>query len=456
MLHQFLTYKNLILHLSLSLTLTLLLTFLKLPIFFLYNLHTYIHPDHIPPGSARAAIRRPDSDSSNPELRKRPKSKSKNTNKAPDFDENNAQIFRLKLDEAHLQTRLYFPDYSNAFTFSVVAVSSLGLQIYLNPDSSSSSDSDSSSDFLINASFVPVLLGFAAVSKLVAVLGKVSAEKSASRRSEKQLSAVFGVVGLVVASLLSFKYSPSVLDFDFEAVDGNGRLFVAVSMGCLAGFLFMPAAKSARAFWLGTDQIRSDLSMLSCEWFGRMVLYVNHGMIVFTVLLWINPLGGMLVNKNGKVRNAEGLFGNVGFTASDFGKFRLCCLLVSCFMQLVALRPNLQMYLNEALLCWYQRLHAGKVPDLEYSRAKVFLHNHYLCLVVLQFLAPPVLLLLFLGLSRVEGISSDDYQYACSILPCSAFVREVAVFLAWWILFVWAVYSSAAIFLYRCCILYMS
>ncbi|KAL6123257.1 hypothetical protein ACLB2K_075779 [Fragaria x ananassa] len=414
MLHQFLTYKNLILHLSLSLTLTLLLTFLKLPIFFLHFLHTYIHPDHIPAGSARAAIRRPDSDSSNPELRKRPKSKSKNNNKAPDFDENNAQIFRLKLDEAHLQTRLYFPDYSNAFTFSVVAVSSLGLQIYLNPDSSSSD-----SRFLINAGFVPVLLGFAAVSKLVAVLGKVSAEKSASRRSEKQLSAAFGVVGLVVASLLSFKYSPSVLDFNFEAVDGNGRLFVAVLMGCLAGFLLMPAAKNARAFWLGTDQIRSDLSMLSCEWFGRMVLYVNHAMIVFTVLLWINPLGGMLVNKNGKVRNAEGLFGN-------------------------------------ALLCWYQRLHAGKVPDLEFSRAKVFLHNHYLCLVVLQFLAPPVLLLLFLGLSRVEGVSSDDYQYACSILPCSAFVREVAVFLAWWILFVWAVYSSATIFLYCRCILYMS
>lgn len=324
------------------------------------------------------------------------------------------------------------------------------LQIYLN-----NTDSPDSG-FLVNGVFLPVLLGFAGVSKLLVLVAKVSFEKSASRRSEKQLSVLLGVVGLVVGSMVCFTFSPSVFDFHFASVDGNGKLFIAVLMGCFSGFLFMPAAKCARSFWLGTDQIRSDLSMLSCEWFGRMILYANYTMILFTVLLWINPFAGMLVNKNGKVRNAERLIGNMGFSTSDFAKFRFCCLLVSSFLQLVALRPNLQMYLNEALLSWYQRLHAGKVPDLEFSRAKVFLHNHYLCLTVLQFLAPPIVLLLFLGLSLVDGISSEDFHYVCSLLPCSAFVKEVAVFMAWWILFVWAVYSSATIFLYRRCILYMS
>ncbi|XP_050386161.1 uncharacterized protein LOC126802562 [Argentina anserina] len=456
MTHQLSTYKNLILHLSLSLSLTLLLTFLKLPILFLHSLHTYIHPDHINPSSSSstAAIRRPGSDPiSHPELRKRPKPKSKAKNNNPTtFDENNAQIFRLKLDEAHLQTRIFFRDYTNAFTFSSVAAACLALQIYLGGGGGSSGDK-----FLAGGVFVPVLLSFAGVSKLVAALAKVSAEKSASRRSEKQLSFAFGVVGFVLGSVVCFRYGTSALDFNFATVDSNGRLFVAILMGCFAGFLFMPAAKNARAFWLGTDQVRSDLGMISCEWFGRLVLYVNYVMSVFTVLLWINPFCEMLVNKNnGKVRNVDGLIGNIGFSASEFGTFRVWCLLISGFLQLVALRPNLQMYLNEALLCWYQRLHAGKVPDLEFSRAKVFLHNHYLCLVVLQFLAPPVLLLLFLGLSRVEGISSDDYRYACSVLPCSAFVREVGVFLAWWILFVWAVYTSATIFLFRRCFLYMS
>ncbi|BBG98275.1 hypothetical protein Prudu_007634, partial [Prunus dulcis] len=402
MLQFFITYKNLILQLSLSLTLTLLLTFLKIPIFFLRGLHTYIHPDNVQSG-VRAAIRRPDaSDSasglpskSNSELRKRSKSKDK-----PEFDENNAQIFRLKLDEAHLQTRLYFNEYCNAFTFSFVALSCLLLQLlYLKTESNNSG-------FLVNGIFVPVLLGFAGVSKLLMLLGKVSYEKSASRRSEKQLSVLCGVVGLVLGYMVCFTFSPSVLDFNFDSIDGSGRIFVAVLMGCFSGFLFMPAVKSARCFWLGTDQIRSDLVMLSCDWFGRVVLYANYMMIVFTVLLWINPLAGMLVNKNinGKVADAEMLIGNVGFSPSDFAKFRLCCLLLSSFLQIVALRPNIQMYLNEALLSWYQRLHASRVPDLDFSRAKI------------------------------DGISSENYKYICSLAPCSAFVKEVALFMAWWVI----------------------
>lgn len=323
--------------------------------------------------------------------------------------------------------------------------------LYLNSESNNSG-------LLVNGIFVPVLLGFAGVSKLLMLLGKVSYEKSASRRSEKQLSVLCGVVGLVLGYMVCFTFSPSVLDFNFDSIDGSGRIFVAVLMGCFSGFLFMPAVKSARCFWLGTDQIRSDLVMLSCDWFGRVVLYANYMMIVFTVLLWINPLAGMLVNKNinGKVGNAEMLIGNVGFLPSDFAKFRLCCLLLSSFLQIVALRPNIQMYLNEALLSWYQRLHASRVPDLDFSRAKVFLHNHYLCLVVVQFLAPPIVLLLLLGLSQIDGISSENYKYICSLAPCSAFVKEVALFMAWWIMFVWAIYSSATILLYRRCILYMS
>ncbi|XP_068330490.1 uncharacterized protein [Pyrus communis] len=454
---QFLiTYKNLILQISLSLTLTLLLTFLKIPVFFLRGLHTYIHPDNVQSG-VRAAIRRPDGpdsasgqpSKSNPELRKRSKSKSN-----PEFDENNAQIFRLKLDEAHLQTRLYFNEYSNAFTFSFVAISCLLLQLlYLNNESD-----DKNSGFLVNGVFVPVLLGFAGVSKLLVLLGKVAYEKSASRRSEKQLSVILGAVGLVLGNAICFTFSPKFFDFNFESIDGFGKMFIAVLMGCFSGFLFIPAVKSARCFWLGTDQIRSDLVMLSCDWFGRAVLYVNHMMIVFTVLLWINPLAGMFVNKNidRKSGSADMLFGNIGFSPSDFAKFRVWCLLATSLVQIVALRPNIQMYLNEALLSWYQRLHASRVPDLDFSRAKVFLHNHYLCLVVLQFLGPPVLLLLFLGLSQIDGVSPENYPYICSLAPCSAFVKEVALFMAWWILFVWTIYSSATIFLYRRCILYMT
>ncbi|KAF3433012.1 hypothetical protein FNV43_RR24114 [Rhamnella rubrinervis] len=460
MLPFLLTYRNLLLQASLSLSLTLLLTFLKVPVFFLYGLHTYIHPDNLGNG-VKAAIRRPDSDSAsglssktNAELRKRTKTKDKF-----EFDESNAQIFRLRLDDAHLQSRIYFNEYRIVFTLSFVAISCILLHIYLNNVSEKSG-------FWVNGSFVPVLLGFVGVSKLLILLTKASFEKSASRRSEKQLSVIFGVLGALLGNIVCFTISPSILDFNFGQIDGSGRLSIAVLMGCVAGFLFMPAAKSARSFWLGTDQPRSNLAMISCGWYGRAILYANYLVILITTVLWINPLSGMLVNKNidggkggtltNRIGNSEQLFGNVGFWPSDFGKLRIWCLVLSGFLQVVALRPNLQMYLNESLLSWYQRLHASKVPDLEFSRAKVFLHNHFLCLVVLQFLAPPVMLLIFLGFSQLDGKSFENYQLVCGLLPCSAFVKEVALFLAWWVIFVWAVYTSGTLVLFRRCNLYVS
>ncbi|TXG67277.1 hypothetical protein EZV62_008552 [Acer yangbiense] len=95
-------------------------------------------------------------------------------------------------------------------------------------------------------------------------------------------------------------------------------------------------------------------------------------------------LAEMLVNKNvdsSKEANAAiSLVGNVGLSPEDFAKLRLLRLFLSCVIQIVALSPNLQMYLNEAVLYWYQKLHASKVLDLDFSRAKVFLHNHFLCL----------------------------------------------------------------------------
>ncbi|CAN6709599.1 unnamed protein product [Malus baccata var. baccata] len=135
MLQFLITYKNLILQLSLSLTLTLLLTFLKIAIFFLRGLHTYIHPDNVQSGVRRhPPARRP----------------------------------RL---------------------------------LYLNNESD-----DKNSGFLVNGVFVPVLLGFAGVSKLSILHGKVAYEKSASRRSEKQLSVLLGAAGLVLGNVICFTF----------------------------------------------------------------------------------------------------------------------------------------------------------------------------------------------------------------------------------------------------------
>ena len=289
--------------------------------------------------------------------------------------------------------------------------------------------------------------------KVFAALAKISFERSASKRSEKRLSFIFGALGFVFGIIISAGVFPRGLDFQLGCVDAFCCVLISFSMACIAGFLYMPAGRSARSFWVGTDQIRSNLSIISCGWFGRIILYVNYIVSVFTSLLWIHPLADILVKRSS---NAGGLVGNVGFSSNDFGRFRVLCLLLSGLLQAMAVRPNLQMFLNEAVLSWYQRLHGSKTPDLEFSRAKMFLHNHYLCLVALQFVAPSVLVIIFLGLSQIDLGSFAVSQLVCGSLPCSEFVGQVGLLMSWWVLFVWSAFASASLVFYRRGVLYVS
>ena len=139
------------------------------------------------------------------------------------------------------------------------------------------------------------------------------------------MSVIFGVLGFFSGLLFVPEGVALVLEFRFGVpLDGFWRFFIAALMGCLAGFLFIPASRSARCFWLGTDQIRCNLSMITCGRFTCAILYVNQMLVIFVALLWITPLAEIFVNKgNGVAKsgfgNAEKLVGNVGFLPSDFG-----------------------------------------------------------------------------------------------------------------------------------------
>lgn len=320
--------------------------------------------------------------------------------------------------------------------------------------------SESGSGVLANGNLIPIVFAIVSLCRVFASLARVSFEKSGSKRSEKQFSAIIGGFWFFLGIVICFGLIPSIFDFDFSSVDVFWRILIAAFVGLLAGILYIPSGKNARSFWLGTDQIRSSLSIVSCGWFERGILYANYMLSVFTALLWINPFAEMLVNKNidngGSSKDADYLAGNFGFSRSSFTNFRLLCLLLSGIVQIAALRPNLQMFLNEAVLSWYQRLHASKVPDLDFSRAKVFLHNHFLCLALVQFFTPPLLVLIFLGLSQIDCSLFDKYVVFCGELPCSVFVKEIALFMAWLIVFTSAMLTSASLVFYRRGTLYVS
>lgn len=309
--------------------------------------------------------------------------------------------------------------------------------------------------------FTTLLVSLAVVRILICIC-KISFERSASKRSEKQISAILGLLGagLVVLIFTRFKH---VFDFKTDFWDGFHNSLIALFAGLIAAFMFMPAAKSARSFWLGTDQLRWNLSIISGGGVGRVLLYANALLSVFTCLLWVNPLVAIFINQKttranlgGRIRGNANLMGNGGMNRSEFVRFRVWCLMGSGVLQIITLRPNLQMFLNEAVLSWYQRLHASKVPDLDFSRAKIFLHNYYLCLAVQHFLVPPVLVLLFLGLSQIEGNLIDSFPFVCSFVPCSAFVKEVALFMSWWITFVWSILTFSTLVAYRSGYMYVS
>uniref|UniRef100_A0A0D3GCA4 Uncharacterized protein n=1 Tax=Oryza barthii TaxID=65489 RepID=A0A0D3GCA4_9ORYZ len=210
-----------------------------------------------------------------------------------------------------------------------------------------------------------------------------------------------------------------------------GALLVATLLssspfaGALASLAALPATRFARSFWLGTDQPRSGLAVLASSAPARLLLYL-------AVL----------------VSSAASILQCCGFLDSPELEVKL--LAAAAGLQLLASRAAVQMYLNEAVFCWYQRLHVSRSPDTEYGRAKVFLHNHHLCAVATQLVAPPLLVLSLLALWRVQG---KDYFEGVEelnwLVGWSVAMKEAALLAARWIVAVWSTVTVGTLVFYK-------
>ncbi|PKA60832.1 hypothetical protein AXF42_Ash006466 [Apostasia shenzhenica] len=403
-------YSGIFFHAAASSTASLLVYFLNLPAVALQGLHTYIHPDSLlASDGTKALLRRPGAAASAlSEPKRRPRSK----DAQPSFDESKAQLFRIRLTDSLLPSRLFFSSYRSAFLSSFVALSNLVLCLFL----------------LLPGSFTAVVIPIAAVlisaAQLLVFLLKLSLERSASRHSDRRLSLLSAAIGFLF-SIFVLNLSPSVINFRIPTFVTP---IAAAFAGFLSGILFIPAGRSARAFWLGTDQLRWNLSVVSCGTIGRVMLYLAAILNFFSSLMWVNPLA----------------------IGERFEECRVWALTAAAISQLLVLRSNVQMYLNEAVLCWYQRLHSSRVPDMDYGRAKVFLHNHFVCLAVIQFFAPPLLVLLFAGLSQIRGNLFEGIPFIGGLTDFSVVVKEMALFMAWWIMSVHSALMMLMIAFYRC------
>ncbi|EAZ35690.1 hypothetical protein OsJ_19978 [Oryza sativa Japonica Group] len=185
-----------------------------------------------------------------------------------------------------------------------------------------------------------------------------------------------------------------------------------------------PRGSRARS-GLGTDQPRSGLAVLASSAPARLLLYL-------AVL----------------VSSAASILQCCGFLDSPELEVKL--LAAAAGLQLLASRAAVQMYLNEAVFCWYQRLHVSRSPDTEYGRAKVFLHNHHLCAVATQLVAPPLLVLSLLALWRVQG---KDYFEGVEelnwLVGWSVAMKEAALLAARWIVAVWSTVTVGTLVFYK-------
>ncbi|OEL35001.1 hypothetical protein BAE44_0003985 [Dichanthelium oligosanthes] len=364
-----------LLHAAAALALAAAAHFLHFPSLFLYALHTYIHPDAVPSNTPRAVLRPPGSDAG--PATKGSSKRGAAANKDA-FDAASAQLYRLRLSHATLASRPHFGAYHAAFLLPLALLPPallLPAAPALTP----------------LAPLVPAAYLFVALLRHIVVPSPRPA----------QLAAALGA--LLVATLLSS--SPFA--------------------GALASLAALPAARFARAFWLGTDQPRTGLAVLASSAPARLLLHL--AVLVCSVASILQCCGFV-----------DGAEQEVRLLAAAAG------------LQLLAARPAVQMYLNEAVFCWYQRLHASRAPDTEYGRAKVFLHNHHLCAVATQLVAPPLLVLSLLALWRVqgkdffEGLEGLDWLVGWSVA-----MKEAALLAARWVVAVWSTVTVITLMSYK-------
>lgn len=432
-------------------------------------------------------------------LKKRERKRKERNKDRFTWEEGNSQIFRLSLSHSHLVRQLYYPEYDEVVVYTVVGVANLLAYQCISYVSGSHLVVDKQ---MRNYDIIPFLMGLFAVYKIVRLLARVGWQSSTSTMSELTLSFVVGFIGFVLALYVLIFAPTSVLDFGFEDLFSHAdrmlspshefdlrqqigfrlvspmlaKILIASCAGLLSGILMTPAHRSVRSFWLGTDQLQWNIPVVKWGAIARLLLHLNAILPLFASLLWIKPMGELFIASktsqqsgipvHGGAYDTEGKVAGAQFWgklllpapsddwAQDFGvsrelftKAQFWGLLVAGLLQLCLFRVNVQTYLNEAIIIWYESLHRSKVMNLELTRAKLLLNNYFLCRVAVQFFVPGMLVSLLLGMSRVWG--NVPISMLAETSSSFLFLRVTALFMAWWVTFSWSIVTCVTLALYR-------
>eukprot|EP00249_Psilotum_nudum_P022417 c28508_g1_i2 orf=401-2488(-) len=228
-----------------------------------------------------------------------------------DSDQGSSQLLRFSLSDSQLRGKQHFQEYNEATIFSAFGIASLiTRELLISISAPDTLKSSGGFRFFGSNDLIPIIMASFAVFKISRLSGKVSWDRNSLQRIEMLWSCSVGVGGFLGALAVLNLFSTTFIDFEFgktpnmpTQLEGSleqkilpvSRLMIAVVAGLLSGILVGPARKGVRVFWLGTDQLDWNISVIKWGSVIHILLYLNVLMPLLTSMLWIKPMSEIFI-----------------------------------------------------------------------------------------------------------------------------------------------------------------
>ncbi|KAL3685264.1 hypothetical protein R1sor_003286 [Riccia sorocarpa] len=233
------------------------------------------------------------------------------------WDESGAQILRIDLADAQLETRRYFQEYDESVIYTVLGLTNFAAREILQFSATALQARHEWAKHLMPDDRITFIVGAFTTYKLFRLLSRVGFDPRLGKNSERLVSWTVGVVGFFVAYILLALVPPSVIDFgidgevadaakvartfmqkkglenmslDFALSPDFVKTFLAVCAGIISALVFGSCLRNMKNYWVGTDHLLSKIAVLK-----RAPLigdFLNLSLLLPPVLsmMWFTPM----------------------------------------------------------------------------------------------------------------------------------------------------------------------
>ncbi|KAL2653395.1 hypothetical protein R1flu_021523 [Riccia fluitans] len=233
------------------------------------------------------------------------------------WDEAGAQILRIDLAEAQLETRKYFQEYDESVIYTVLGLTNFATREILQFVASSLQTRHDWAQYLVPDDRITFMVGAFTAYKLFRVLARVGFDPRLGKSSERLLNWTVGFVGFFLAYILLVMLPPSVIDFGIDGAVSDAakvartfmqkkgienmllvsalspdpvKTILAICAGIISGLIFGSCLRNVKNYWVGTDRLLWKIAVLKR---GSLVGdFLNLSLLLPPVLslMWFTPM----------------------------------------------------------------------------------------------------------------------------------------------------------------------